>query len=68
MRGTLGGASMDCYDVGDSLHGYRIGTDARKIGDPKVVAKTGRLKAKTLILKENAEADIERKLGWIPEH
>jgi hypothetical protein len=58
---------MDCYEVGDSLHGYRIRAEARKISDPRVIAKTGRHKAQRLILTENAEAIIERKLGWIPK-
>ena len=31
-RGTLGGALMECYDVGDSVHCYRIRAEARKIG------------------------------------
>ena len=35
--------------------------------DPCVIAKTGRHKAQRVILTENAEAIIERKLGWIPE-
>ena len=30
-RGTLGGALMECYDIGGSLHGYRIRAEARKI-------------------------------------
>ena len=58
---------MDCYEVGDSIHGYRIWAEARKVSDPKVIAKTGRHKAQRLILTENAEAIIERKLVWIPE-
>jgi hypothetical protein len=34
---------------------------------PHVIAKTGRHKAQRVILTENAEAIIERKLGWMPE-
>jgi hypothetical protein len=45
----------------------RMRAEARKIGDPHVMAKTGRHKAQRIILTENAEAIIERKLGWIPE-
>jgi hypothetical protein len=42
---------------------------ARKIlATPKVIAKTRRHKAQRVILTENAEAIIERKLGWMPEH
>ena len=58
---------MELYDVGDSLHGYRIRAEARKISDPQVIAKTGRHKAQRVILTENAEAVIERKLLWIPK-
>jgi hypothetical protein len=35
---------MECYKVGDSIHGYRIRAEARKIGDLQVIAKTGRQK------------------------
>jgi len=38
---------------------------ARKVSDPCVIAKSGRHKAQRIILTENAEAVIERKLGWI---
>ena len=58
---------MECYEVGDSIYGYRIRAEARKVSDPKVIAKTGRHKAQRLILTENAEAIIERKLVWIPK-
>ncbi|MGV8175580.1 MAG: hypothetical protein ACP5OU_07760 [Methanothrix sp.] len=55
----------DCYEAGDSLHGYRIRAEARKVSDPRVIAKSGRHKARRTILTENAEAFIERKPGWI---
>ncbi len=58
---------MEAFQDGDSIHGYRIRAEARKISDPHVIAKTGRHKAQRLILTENAEAIIERKLGWIPK-
>ncbi|HIH37123.1 MAG TPA: hypothetical protein HA232_04370 [Methanocellales archaeon] len=58
---------MEGYDEGDSIHGYRIRAEARKVSDPRVIAKTGRHKAQRIILTENAEAIIERKLGWIPK-
>ena len=42
---------MECYDVGDSIRGYRIRAEARKISDPHVViAKTGRHKDQRIIL------------------
>jgi hypothetical protein len=56
---------MEYYVIGDSIHGYRIRAEARKVSDPQVIAKTGRHKAQRIILTENAEAIIERKLGWI---
>jgi hypothetical protein len=55
----------ECYEVGDTLHGYRIRAEARKISDPRVIAKSGRHKAQRIILTENAEAVIERMLVWI---
>ena len=58
---------MERYEEGDTIHGYRIRAEARKISDPSVIAKTGRHKAQRVILTENAEAVIERKLGWIPK-
>jgi hypothetical protein len=58
---------MEYYDEGDSIHGYRIRAEARKVSDPRIIAKTGRHKAQRIILTENAEAVIERKLGWVPK-
>jgi hypothetical protein len=40
---------MEGYEVGDSIHGYRIRAEARKVSDPQVIAKTGRHKAQCLI-------------------
>ncbi len=31
---------MECYEVVDSVRGYRIRAEARKISDPQVIAKT----------------------------
>jgi hypothetical protein len=59
---------MECCEAGDPMHGHRIRAEARKIGDPHVMAKSGRHKSQRIILTENAEAIIERKLGWIPEN
>ena len=55
----------DCYKAGDALHGYRIRAESRKVSDPRVIAKSGRNKARRIILTENAGAVTERKLGWI---
>jgi hypothetical protein len=54
---------MECCEVGDSIHGYRIRAEARKIGDPHVMAKTGRHKAQRIILTENVEAIYRKKAG-----
>jgi hypothetical protein len=54
----------DCYEAGDALHGYRIRAEDRKISDLRVIATSGRHKARR-ILTENAGAVIERKLGRI---
>jgi len=58
---------MEGYEEGDSVHGYRIRAEARKISDPRVIAKSGKHKAQRIILTENAEAIVERKLGWVPK-
>jgi len=58
---------LKCHEIGDSIHGYRIRAEARKIGDQKVIGKTGRHKAQRLVLTENAEATVERKLVRIPK-
>ena len=38
-RRPPGGALMECYEVGDSIRGYRIRAEARKVSDPQVIAK-----------------------------
>ena len=48
----------------DALHGYRIRAGGHKVSDPRVIATSGRHKARR-ILTENAGAVIERKLGRI---
>ncbi len=37
----------DCYEAGDALHGYRIRAEARKISDPRVVAKADGIRPST---------------------
>ena len=51
---------IDCYEAGDALHGYRVRAEARKVRDPRVISKSGRHKARRIILTENAEAVIEK--------
>jgi hypothetical protein len=56
------------YEVGDSIHGHRIIAEARKIGDPIVIFKSGRHKAMRIVLTENALAVIDRKDRWRGAH
>ena len=48
--------------MGDTLHGAKIYAEARKVGDPRVIVKTGRHKAQSVTLIENAKAVIVKKL------
>ena len=59
---------MDCYEEGDALHGAKIYAESRKMVGPVVIVKSGRHRAQSITLIENAEAVIIRKLRWIPEH
>ncbi len=55
----------DHLDEGDTIRGYRIYAEARKISDSTVINKTGRHRAQRVILLDNAMARIERKLKWL---
>ena len=55
---------MKGYEVGDSIHGHRIIAEARNISDPVVIVKRAKLKAKRVVLTENALAVIDRKGRW----
>ena len=55
---------MKGYEAGDSIHGHRIIAEARKIGDPVVIVKSARHKARRIVLTENALAVIDRKGIW----
>ena len=57
---------MDCYEDGDALHGAKIYAEARKVLRPSVIVKSGRHRAQSITLIENAEAVILQKLRWIP--
>jgi len=50
------------------LHGSNIYAEARKMAGPAVIVKSGRHRAQSITLIENAEAVIIQKLRWIPEH
>lgn len=56
---------MDCYEIGDTLHGSKIYAEARKTNGPKVIVKTGRHRAQSITLTENAKAVIVRKLKYV---
>ena len=55
---------MDCYETGDTIHGSRIYVEARKIEGHRVIVKTGRHKAQSLTLIDNAKAVIIKKLKY----
>ena len=59
---------MDCYEESDALHGAKIYAEARKMVGPTVIVKSGRHRAQSITLIENAEAVIIQKLRLIPEH
>ena len=58
---------MDSYEEGDSLHGSRIYAEARKMDGPRVIVKTGRHRAQSITLTENAKAVIIKKLKYAYE-
>ena len=53
---------MDCYEDGDAIHGAKIYAEAWKIQRPAVIVKSGRHRAHSITLIENAEAVIVQKL------
>ena len=55
---------MKGYEVGDSIHGHRIITEARKVSDPVVIVKSARHKSQRIVLTENAFAIIDGKGRW----
>ncbi len=58
---------MDCYEIGDALHASKIYAEARKVDGPRIIVKTGRHKAQSITLVENAKAVIVRKLRYVYE-
>jgi hypothetical protein len=56
---------VDCYEMGDALHGAKIYAEARKVTGPKVIVKTGRHRAQSVTLIENAKAVIVKKLKYV---
>ena|GEM_PF-195716 len=58
---------MDSYEKSDSLHGSKIYAEARKMDGPRVIVKTGRHRAQSITLAENAKAVIIKKLKYAYE-
>lgn len=56
---------MECYEIGDTLHGSRIYAESRKVDGPRVIVKTGRHRAQSITLIENAKAVIVKKLKYV---
>lgn len=56
---------MDRYEIGDALHGSKIYAEARKVDGPRVIVKTGRHRAQSVTLIENAKAVIVKKLKYV---
>lgn len=55
---------MDYYEEGDAIHGSRIYVETRKVEGHRVIVKTGRHKAQSLRLIDNAKAVIVKKLTY----
>jgi hypothetical protein len=51
--------------MGDTLHGSKIYAEGRKVDGPRVIVKTGRHRAQSITLIENAKAVIIRKLKYV---
>ncbi|HNX39774.1 MAG TPA: hypothetical protein PKK11_04260 [Methanothrix sp.] len=55
---------MDYYEIGDAIHGSKIYVEARKMVGYRIIVKTGRHKAQSVTLIENAKAVIVKKLKY----
>jgi hypothetical protein len=58
---------VDCHEIGDTLVGSKIYAEARKVDGPRVIVKTGRHRAQSITLVENAKAVIIKKLRYVPD-
>jgi hypothetical protein len=56
---------MEGYENDDTLHGSKIYAEARKVEGPRVIVKTGRHRAQSVTLIENAKAVIVKKLKYV---
>ncbi|MDL2270493.1 hypothetical protein LJC03_01640 [Methanobrevibacter sp. OttesenSCG-928-I08] len=52
-------------DEGTIIKGNRIVAEARKLSKPKVINKTGRHKSIKIVLTDNAECTIIKKLKFL---
>ena len=52
-------------DVGDTIKGDKIIVEARKIDKIKVIAKSGRRKAQSTVLRDNAVCVIDKRIRSI---
>ena len=49
-------------EIGDTIKGYIIIAEARKISDVRIIAKTGRHKAQRTVLRDNAICYIDKRI------
>ncbi len=54
-----------CIEEGDTIAGDVLVGEARNISKPQVIVRTGKHKAKRIILRDNARCRIEKKLRFI---
>ena len=59
---------MDYYEIGDTIHGSKIYVEARKIEGYRVIVKTGRHRAQSVKLIENANAVIVKKFKYATQN
>ena len=55
------------FDVGDALKGDRIAINARRIGNSTLINQSGRHKASSLTVRDNAHCVIEKPLKARPK-
>ena len=55
------------YDVGDEIIGDKIVCEARRIGDSKVINKSGRNKAQKIQIKDNARCRILKQARFLSD-
>ena len=58
---------MDCHEIGDTLVDSKIYAEARKVDGPRFIVKTGKHRAQSIMLIENAKAIIIKKLKYVSD-